>query len=190
MQDEHSLDRQGQPSSGQPPSTGSPVSEPLAPGAASKKGRRLLVWWLLFVVASVSWVAYAVSCVSTAVQDPASTVVNQYYAAIKNQDYATAFAFAGGAKSLNGEFYTQTTFTQEGQQIDTAKGKVRDYSILSSSYSQREFSTGEFPSNRYTYTVETADVIVSVTRNGPAYDVHLQLQQQGEEWKIINLDGF
>ena len=185
MQDEHSLDKQGQP-----PAAGSPVADPLAPSSASKKGRRLLLWWLGFIVASLSLVAYAVSCVSTAVQDPASTVVNQYYAAIKNQDYTTAFAFAGGAKSLNGEFYTQTTFTQEGQQIDTTEGKVRDYSILSSSYSQREFGTGNFPSNRYTYTVETADVIVSVTRNGPAYDVNLQLQQQGEEWKIINLDGF
>lgn len=190
MQDEHSLDRQGQPSSGQPPSTGSPVSDPLAPGAASKQGRRLLLWWLLFVVASLSWVAYAVSCVSAAVQDPASPVVNQYYAAIKNQDYATAFAFAGGAKSLNGESYTQTTFTQEALQIDTAQGKVRDYSILSSGYEQRERDTGKIPTSPRPYTVLTAEVTVSVTRNGPAYDVHLQLQQYGEEWKIITLDGF
>jgi hypothetical protein len=189
MQDEHSLDRQGQPSSGQPPAAESPVSDPLASGAASKKARRLLLWWLLFVVASLSWVAYAVSWVSTVVHDPASTVVNQYYAAIKNQDYATAFRFVGGAKALNGEYYTQTTFTQEGQQIDTAEGKVRDYSILSSIYSQREAGTGKFPSNRYTYTVETANVTVSVTRNGAAYSIDLQLQQQGEEWKIINLDG-
>ena len=189
MRNEHSLDRQGQPSSGQPPSTGSPVSDPLALGAASKKGRRLLLWGLLFVVASLSWVVYAVSSVSTAVQDPASPVVNQYYAAIKNQDYATAFRFVGGATALNGEYYTQSTFSQQGQQIDTAEGKVRDYSILSSSYDQREAGTGKFPSNRYTYTVETADVTVSVTRNGAPYSIDLQLQQQGEEWKIITLDG-
>ncbi len=67
-------------------------------------------------------------------------------------------------------------------------GKIT-YSILSSIYSQREADTGEVPSNRYTYTVETADVTVSVTRNGAAYSINLQLQQQGEEWKIINLDG-
>jgi hypothetical protein len=184
MQDKHSLDKQGQP-----PAAGSLVADPLALSSASKKGRRLFLWWLLFVVASLSWVAYAVSSVSTAVQDPASSVVNQYYAAIKNQDYVTAFRFVRGAKSLNGEYYTQTTFTQEGQQIDTAEGKVRNYSILSSIYSQREADTGEVPSNRYTYTVETADVTVSVTRNGAAYSINLQLQQQGEEWKIINLDG-
>src|SRR6266852_2301740 len=125
MQDKHSLDKQGQP-----PAAGSLVADPLSLSSASKKGRRLFLWWLLFVVASLSWVAYAVSSVSTAVQDPASSVVNQYYAAIKNQDYVTAFRFVRGAKSLNGEYYTQTTFTQEGQQIDTAEGKVRNYSVI------------------------------------------------------------
>ena len=189
MQDEHSLDRTEQPSSGQPLSGESPVSDPVAPSFASKKARRLL-WLLLFVVALLSWVAYVVSCVSTAVQDPASPVVNQYYAAITHQDYATAFGFVGGAKSLNGESYTQTTFTQEAQQIDTAQGKVYDYSILSSSYEQRERDTGKIPTTPRPDTVLTAEVTVSVTRNGPAYAVQLQLQQYGAEWKIITLDGF
>lgn len=106
MHDEHSLDGGGRRPSGLSPSAESPGSSPLAPRSASKKARRLL-WLLLFVVASLSWVAYIVSCVSTQVHDPASTVVNQYYTAIKKQDYATAFRLVGAAKGLNGEFYTQ-----------------------------------------------------------------------------------
>ena len=180
MQDEHSLDRQEQSSSGQ-----LPAGESAVPNPFSMKGWRLLLWWLLLVVAALSGVAGVVSSVSTQVQDPASKVVDQYYKAIKNQDYATAFRFLGDA---NTDYFT---FTQRGRQIDTTEGKVRDYSISSSSYDQRKAFTGNYPDpgQKYSYTVLTAEVTVSITRNGPTYSVDLQLQQQGEEWKIITLTG-
>jgi len=35
----------------------------------------------------------------------------------------------------------------------------------------------------------TAVFTVSVTRNGSPYDVHLKLQQQGSDWKIVSVDN-
>jgi hypothetical protein len=104
---------------------------------------------------------------------PAYTV-NQYYTAVKNQDYSTAFSYINAnSTELNGQTLTQDLFTTAAQLLDTAKGKVTNYSVGNISSSNNVTS-----------------VTVTVTRaNAPPYDVHLQLQQVNGSWKITSLDN-
>jgi len=169
---------QGLPSYGQPPYGVAPVSDPIAPQEPRKKGRRWLKI-IIMVLVLFSTVASAFSFINSVLHDPVPGVVNQYYTAIKNQDYTTAYGYlAPGIKAITGgEFITLSVFTQEAQDTDTAQGKVRNYSIENS---MRPINgSGSY----------TATVIVSVTRNGAPYDVNLNLQQiGGEDWKITRYD--
>jgi hypothetical protein len=111
---------------------------------------------------------------------PAKAASQHYYDAIKSQDYATAYSYLDPTIKLTLQGQQQQinaqTFTQAAQAYDTAKGKVSSYSISSVNL------------NSSTSAGNTADITVSVTRNGTAYDVHLQLQQQGSNWKIVSFD--
>jgi hypothetical protein len=71
----------------------------------------------------------------------------------------------------------EQTFAQVLQAYDQAKGPVSDYFISSINISTS------------TSTGNTANVTVRVTRSGNSYDVHLQLRQEGNDWKIVSFDG-
>ncbi len=93
---------------------------------------------------------------------------DQYYTAIKNQDYATAYTYLGSHLKT---VYSQEAFTQAAQQRDTVSGKV-------SSFAFSDVPTG----------VPSA-VTLTVTRmNGTPYTVHLELRQEGGTWKITAFD--
>jgi ABC-type transporter MlaC component len=107
------------------------------------------------------------------VAGPAITV-DQYYTAVKNQNYNTAFSYIStNMTASNGQTLTQELYTTAAQALDTVKGKVTNFSVGSVSTSNN-----------------IANVTVSVTRGSASpYDVHLQLQQVNGTWKITSYDN-
>ena len=158
----------GQPQYGVPPVPGYIPQQP-------PKKRRTVLWILLGVL-----LVLVLACVGVfgtifyfGTHNPATDVVNKYYTAIQNQDYATAYSYIDASNiTLNNQSITQDLYTQGAQAVDAQKGKVTSYSI------------GNFNINS-----STATFTVSVTRNGSPYDVHLKLQQEGNAWKIVSIDN-
>jgi len=107
------------------------------------------------------------------VAGPAITV-DQYYTAVKNQDYNAAYSYISpNTTTSTGKTLTQQLYTVAAQGLDTLKGKVTNFSVGSVSTSNN-----------------VASVTVSVTRGSDSpYDVHLQLQQVNGSWKIISYDN-
>jgi hypothetical protein len=120
----------------------------------------------IFFVAGIGFFAKTVA-------GPAITV-DQYYTAVKNQDYNTAFTYIStNFTASNGQTLTQELYSTAAQALDTVKGKVTNFSVGSVSTSNN-----------------VATVTVSVTRgNASPYDVHLQLQQVNGSWKITSYDN-
>ena len=100
--------------------------------------------------------------------------VDQYYTAVKNQDYNTAFSYIStNLTASNGQTLTQELYTTAAQALDTVKGKVTNFSVGPPSINNN-----------------VATVTVSVTRGGTApYNVQLQLQQVNGAWKITSYDN-
>ena len=93
---------------------------------------------------------------------------DQYYTAIRDQDYARAYSFLGSHLRT---VYSQQEFTLLAQQEDALAGKVSHYWFIS------------------TPTGDPATTILTVTRaNGPTYTVHLQVQQEAGTWKVTAFD--
>src|SRR6266699_3537668 len=183
----------GQPPYGQPPP---PYGQPQSPygqppwgeqpplyGQPPKKRRR---WPLPLVIAIIVGIV-VLACVGGfaaiylfVFNSPPKAVAQQYYDALKSQDYAMAYSyldptieitFQGGSQQI-----TQQAYTQAAQAYDATKGKVSDFSIT-------------YVDIKYLTTGNTADVTVQVTRNGNAYEVNLKLRQEGNDWKIVSFDG-
>jgi hypothetical protein len=93
---------------------------------------------------------------------------DQYYTAIKNQDYATAYTYLGSHLKT---VFSQETFTQLAQERDTTAGKVIRYSYTN-------IPTGD-----------PASVNLTVTRaNGTTYTVQLEMRQEAGVWKVTTFD--
>lgn len=102
-----------------------------------------------------------------------TTVANSYYSAIQNQDYAKAYSYLdSNMQTLSGQTLTQDLYTTTATAKDTTDGTV----------------TG-FTQTGYTTNNGTANITMSVTRNGLTYDVHLQLQQTNNNWVITSYDA-
>lgn len=108
---------------------------------------------------------------------PAAKVTNSYYTAIEKQDYATAYSFldADGI-TLYEHHLTQDAYVQKAKVLDVQEGKVTSYFFSNVGV---EFSDG----------VNTANIIVNVTRKGVTYPVQVQLLQEPNDWKIISIHG-
>ncbi len=140
--------------------------------------------WIILAVVGVLLLACVGGIfvfVNAVTHSPAVNTVNQYYTAMQHQDYATAYqsldpnislTFQGASQQIN-----QGLFTQVAQAYDAQKGKVSSYSITSTNLNSSA-SAGN-----------TAAITVNVTRNGSSYDVHLQLKQEGSDWKIVSFDS-
>ena len=107
----------------------------------------------------------------------AINVTNEYYDALHNQDYTSAYQYLMPRSSIAG--MTQATFTQRAQSADKQYGVVRSYTtgavnIVTDSNTGLNFS-------RFT-------VVMNVTRPGQSYSVLLTLQKSGNDWKIIDFD--
>jgi hypothetical protein len=170
----------GEPPYGQPYGQ-SPYGQPQPP-LPQKKRRR---WpWILAIIAGILVLAFVggiFAIVAAVNNSPAKTVSQQYYAAIENQDYALAYSYLDPSIKVTYQGQTQQInqqlFTQIAQGYDQVQGKVSDYSI-----SGVDVSASSSDGN-------TANITVNVTRNNKAYDVHLQLQQEGNDWRIVGFDN-
>jgi hypothetical protein len=184
----------GQPPYGQPqppPPYGQPQSpygypqwgeQPPLSGQSPKKRRRwLLVLAIIVGILVLAGVGGFAAIYLVVFNSPPKTVAQQYYDAIKRQDYALAYSYLDPTLEItfggSSQQITQQAFTQAAQAYDATKGKVRDFSITSVGF------------NYSTSTGNTGHVTVRVTRNGNAYDVHLMLQQEGNDWKIVDVDS-
>lgn len=93
---------------------------------------------------------------------------DQYYTALRDQDYARAYSFLGSELKAA---YSQGTFTQMAQQRDAADGRVTRYSY-------QNIPVGS-----------PTPVVLTVARAGGAtYTVHLEMQQEGGAWVISAFD--
>jgi hypothetical protein len=113
-------------------------------------------------------------------------VVDQYYTALSNQDYARAYGLLDTnlAASLPLE-----QFTAMAQGQDTAEGTVSRYSITP----ELAVTTTPLPAEplpRVTFTRHPAqNLLVMVERaQGPSYLVHLQVRRVGKAWTITAFD--
>jgi hypothetical protein len=93
---------------------------------------------------------------------------DQYYTAIRNQDYARAYSYLGSELKT---VYSQEAFTQAAMQRDATSGKV-------SHYAYTNVPLGD-----------PATVNLTVTRvEGITYTVQLEMRQEGGVWKVTTFD--
>ena len=93
---------------------------------------------------------------------------DQYYTALRNQDYATAYTYLGSHLKT---VYSQEAFTQLVHERDATAGKVIRYAYVN-------IPLGD-----------PATVTLTVTRvNGTTYTVHLEMQQEAGSWKVSAFD--
>ena len=162
----------GQPQYGIPPVPG---YIPQQPPKKRRTGLRIFLGILAILVLACIGGFAAIFYFGS--HNPATDVVNKYYTAIQNQDYATAYSYLDASSiTFDNQNLTQSLYTQAAQAIDAQKGKVTSYSTTSTNVNS---SNG----------ANTATFTVSVTRNGSPYDVHLKLQQKGSDWKIVSIDN-
>ena len=151
------------------------------PPQQQRKSRRGL-WIALGIIGGVLLLSCAICAIASAlgigffaktVAGPAITA-DQYYTAVKNQDYNTAFTYIStNMTTTNGQNLTQELYTTAAKGLDTVKGQVTNFSVGTPSINNN-----------------VANVTVSVTRGSAApYDVHLQLQQVNGSWKITSYDN-
>ncbi len=181
----------GQPAQPYPPygQPGQPYAQPqynipplpaYAPPQPKKSRRRLwITLGVIFGVLLLIFVGGIVAIVVLVNNSPAKTVVQQYYDAVKSQNYAQAYSYLDiQTLTLNGQEQqaTQALYTQVAQFVDQQNGTVTDYNITGVNL------------NSSTSTGNTATVTVNVTRRGNIQEVHVQLRQEGNNWKIITID--
>ncbi len=150
----------------------SPVYVP--PSGSALPPRRSTRWvWIvlgsLAVLAIVGSMLLAFGVGVTVVTVGGPTIASdQYYSAIRDQDYAKAYGYLGS--SLKAEL-SQQAFIQQAQQRDATEGRIV----------------------RYSYTNvpmgNPAPVSLTVTRaNGTSYTVNLTMQQEAGSWKVAAFD--
>ena len=147
------------------------------PQPTPKKSRRWL--WITLAIILVVLIGGATAIVLTVNNSPAKTVVQQYYNAVEKQDYSTAYSYlAIQTLTINGQQQnaSQGLYTQVAQTIDQENGKVTAYNIIGIDLN---FSNS---------TGNTATITVNVSRGSQTREVHVQLQQEGNDWKIVGFD--
>ena len=117
------------------------------------------------------------AAVAATTTDVSTTATNVSTAKEEKQDYATAYSFLDADRiTLYEHHLTQDAYVQKAKVLDVQEGKVTSYSFSEVGV---EFSNG----------VNTANIIVNVTRKGVTYPVQVQLLQEPNGWKIISIDG-
>jgi len=157
------------PESSAPPAPG--YAQPPGYSQQPRKSNRW-VWIVLGILALLCLLgtvllAFGVGVAVVTVGGP-TIGSDQYYTAIRNQDYARAYTYLGS--SLKAEL-SQEAFTQAAQQQDAVAGRVF----------------------RYAYTNvpigDPATVHLTVTRaNGTTYTVNLVMRQEAGVWKVTAFD--
>ena len=175
------------PQYAQPPMYGTPPVQPMPNYGPPPQKKSSLRWlWITLaivggllvltcggcVIASVAGIGYFAKTIA----GPTATA-NVYYQNIKDQTYDQAYNYLDtNMTTTTGQQLTSTVFTEMAQAQDAAKGPV-------TAFSQTSVNTDS------TNGVNTATVVMSVTRNGSSYDVTLQLREENGAWKIVAFDN-
>jgi hypothetical protein len=176
-----------QPESSLPPQpfgAGAPLPvPPVPPQFGSLPRRKKVPFWVWIVIACVVPIVVIAGGVLALVlvlnNSPAKAVVQNYYTAVEKQDYVQAYTYLDiQTLTAAGQQYpaTQEAYIQASQELDQVEGKVTAFTVIGIEISGSS-STGN-----------TASITVNVTRGGKTLEVHIQLQQIGNDWKIVSLD--
>jgi len=97
--------------------------------------------------------------------------ITSFFQAIEAQNYTLAYSYLdANATTADGQKLTQQTFTQLAQSRDSQFGSVTSFDLLLNSSDHTQ-------------------VIMTLTRKaGLRYHAHLQVKQEGTDWKILTLD--
>lgn len=139
-----------------------------------KKSRRWL-WITLIVIVLLIAGAAATTVILTAPTRAITATVQQYYNAVQQQDYATAytyldrqsFIYLGQQRTLS-----RTDYTLASRANDLAEGKVTTYAITNI-----EITSSNNPGG-------IAIATVDVTRKGIVREISVQLAQVNGNWEI------
>jgi len=142
--------------------------------SSSQQPRKSYRWvWITLVILTLvciivgALLIWGLGSAITIIGSPTITC-DEYYNAIRDQDYSRAYSFLGSAVKAG---LSQEAFTQQAQQQDGAYGHVRQFFYANGS--------GDDP----------ASVILTVTRaNGTSSTVNLEMRQEGGAWKITTFD--
>lgn len=158
-----------------PPEYTSPPYPNYAPvPGASQQPRKSYRWvWItlgILVLVCITGGALLIWGIGSAINTYGGATIasDQYYNAIRGQDFARAYTFLGS--DVKAEL-SQEAFTQQAQQQDLTYGRVI------------EFSYANVPIGN------PANATLTVTRvNGTSYTIHLEMRQEGGVWKITAFD--
>jgi hypothetical protein len=151
-----------------------PVPGYVPPPVYSQPPRRSYRWvWIvlgvfaLLAILGAALLAVGVGVVVKTYGGP-TIASDQYYTAIRNQDYARAYSFLGSHLKT---VYSQEEFTQAVMQRDATSGKVIHYAYTNVPLG------------------DPATVNLTVTRaDGTTYTVYLEMRQEGGAWKVSAFD--
>ena len=130
-------------------------------------GGALLTWGLGSAIIGGALLIWGLGSAITIIGSPTITS-DQYYNAIRDQDYSRAYSFLGSGVKVR---LSQEAFTQQAQQQDVAYGHVH------------QFFYANGPGG------DPASVTLTVTRaNGTSYTVNLEMRQEGRAWNISAFD--
>lgn len=132
-------------------------------------GGAIILVAIAFVLLVISRVDTVWSTIINRTDQPVS-VAAHYYEAIRNQNYAAAYANLDNHVTLNGQSLDEQAFINLAKAADTQRGALFTYGLLRQSGDGAQFN-------------------VSLQRSDQSYTVHIQLQQEGNIWKIVSLDG-
>ena len=151
-----------------------PVAGYAPPPVYSQPPRKSYKWvWMVVGMVAVLCVLGAVLLalgVGFAVKTYGGPTIasDQYYTALRNQDYAMAYSYLGSRLKT---VFSQEAFTQLAQERDATAGRVTHYAYTN-------IPTGD-----------PATVNLTITRaNGSTYSVILEMRQEGGAWKVTAFD--
>lgn len=106
--------------------------------------------------------------------DPTKTVL-AYYNALRNKDYNQAHTYFDPQGTIDVDRKGQPVSVGLLRNLDRQQTPLQSYSIVKKSF----------------FSQNTVIVFADITRSGQgqSYEVHLLLQQEGNGWKIIYVDG-
>ncbi len=165
----------GQPLSGQPLAPSEPtlyesVIPPPPPPSPRKTSRRWL--WITLVISVLVIAGVTITTIillMTSSTRAVSTAVEDYYTAVEQQEYATAYTYVDHQSfTYDGQrVFSQTAYTRAARTTDLRLGTLSAYTITN-----------------VVITGSTATVIVDGTRSGMLREVIVHLQDVGNTWEI------
>ena len=173
---------QAQPPYGQPQYPPTQYAGPGGYGPPPQQPQKKSLRWLWITLGIIGGIVVlgCIGCAVTAAlgvgffakQIGPTVVADEYYTALKNQDYAKAYTYwdTNSVTSVQGQQVTEQTFAALAQAVDTTKGSITSFSAVPDSN-------------------DPSLVTVTVTRGSTTYDVQLQLRQVNGNWKIVKATG-